>query len=87
MALTSQECAELLGVLQGRAVGHRYSEMARWLRRSDFEPPKKPKGSHRVWRHPSGRRVGVVDSGGGDMLPAYVKQAIRTMREANQCPE
>lgn len=87
MSLSPAECAELLAVTQGRATGYRYSEVARWLRRADFRPPAKPKGSHRVWTHPSGRRVGMVDTGKGEVLHAYVKKAIRTMREANRCPD
>jgi len=81
-------CDELRTILSGKALGFRYGEVARWLRRADFEPPRKPEGSHRVWVHPpSGRRVPLVDKGRGQLLPCYVKAAARTLWEIAGCAD
>lgn len=87
MALSPQECAELKEVLRGKGTNHRYADVARWLRKADFDPPRDAEGSHRVWVHPSGRRVLLVDRGHGPILPVYVKKAIRTILEVGACPD
>jgi len=79
------ECRELTAVRAGRATGYRYDAVARWLRRARFEPPRNPTGSHRVWRHPSGRRAQLVDRGKGELLPVYVKRAIDAIFDAREC--
>lgn len=87
MALSHKDCDELRNVLAGKATNYTYSDVARWLRRADFDPPTKPQGSHRVWVHPqSGRRVQLVEHGRGDLLPAYVKNAAKIILEVAECP-
>ncbi len=87
MALTSDECAELRATLRSKATNHRCSDVERWLQKAGFDPPRRPEGSHRVWVHPSGRRVLIVDKGHGPILPVYVKKAIRTILEVGACPD
>ena len=36
-------------------------------------------GSHRVWKHPSGVRVGLVDAGSGTLLPAYARAVLNAI--------
>lgn len=87
MALSPDDCAELKDVLRGKATNHRYADVARWLQRAGFDPPASTEGSHRVWVHPGGRRVLLVDKGHGPILPVYVKKAIRTILEVGACPD
>jgi predicted RNA binding protein YcfA (HicA-like mRNA interferase family) len=88
MPLSAAECEALKQVLNGKATNQKHLDVARWLRRGDFEEPKGTGGSHSVWVHPSsGRRVLVADHGGGQMNPVFVKKVYRTIREANGCPE
>lgn len=87
MPLTVAECEELKQVLSGKATNQKHLDVARWLRRGDFEEPKGTGGSHVVWVHPSGARFLVASHGGGQMNKHYVKKAYRTIREANKCPE
>jgi predicted RNA binding protein YcfA (HicA-like mRNA interferase family) len=65
-----------LAAMQENQVGWRYKQVARMLKRHGYEPPKNPSGSHRVFRHPSGRRVGLKDPGKGTLLPVYVTNAL-----------
>lgn len=59
--------------------GWRYEEVARILERHGFERPSKSGGSHRVFKHPSGLRVSLVDRGKGDMKPVYVEEAVEAV--------
>lgn len=59
----------------------RYKKIAAMLVAFDFEPPRKAGGSHRVFKHPSGVRVGLVDSGSGTILPVYVDEAIEAIEK------
>lgn len=86
MPLSDADCRELRQALAGKATGYQYEDVARWLRRADFRPPRTPKGSHRVWTHATGRRVQLVQKGHGELLPAYVKNAARVLLEVAQCP-
>lgn len=87
MALSRKDCDEIRSVLTSKATNYTYSDVARWLKRGNFEPPQKPQGSHRVWVHPrSNRRVQLVDHGRGELLPAYVKNAARIILEVGECP-
>jgi hypothetical protein len=88
MPLSKADCQELRDLLCGKATGYRYNDVARWLKRAGFEPPRKAEGSHRVWSSADGvRRVQLVQSGHGEMLPPYVKQAARVLLEMGLCPE
>jgi len=85
MGLTEKDCDRLRAILQGKALGYRYSEIAGWLASADFRPPRPKPGDHRTWRHPSGRRVVLVDRGHGELLPAYPKNAIKIIFETGAC--
>ena len=79
MALSRKDCQEVRTALMGKATNFRYSDVARWLRKAGFDPPTTTEGTHRVWAHPSGRRVGLVEKGRGEMLPVYVKRAAQAI--------
>jgi predicted RNA binding protein YcfA (HicA-like mRNA interferase family) len=83
--LSTSDCEAIRRALEGKATGYRYSDVARWLQRAGFEPPRKAEGSHRVWYHARGRRVQLVEKGHGEMLPAYVKNAARILLEMELC--
>ena len=85
MNLSKSDCEEIREALGGKATGYTYADVAIWLRHADFEPPKKRSGSHRTWRHPSGRRVPLVDKGHSELLPVYVKTAARRILEVGGC--
>jgi predicted RNA binding protein YcfA (HicA-like mRNA interferase family) len=87
MALTARDCSEIRSTLKGKATNCDYQTVTWWLAKAGFEPPAKPEGSHRVWVHPSGRRVPLVDKGHGTLLPVYVKKAIKAILETGACPE
>lgn len=85
MKLSDADCREIQGALQGKGTNYRYADVALWLQRADFVAPKGGDGSHRWWRHPSGRRVQVVDKGHGQLLPVYVKRAARAILDLGGC--
>lgn len=85
MRLTAADCMELRAILGGKATGYRYADVAILLDKADFEPPKKPSGTHRTWRHPSGHRVPIVDNGHGELLPVYIKRAARMILSVGGC--
>jgi predicted RNA binding protein YcfA (HicA-like mRNA interferase family) len=60
--------------------GHTYNEACSVLEALQFQPPRKPKGSHRFWRHAGGCRVGLVDSGRGAMPVEYIKDMVQQLR-------
>lgn len=65
--------------------GWRYEEVARILERHGFVRPSKSGGSHRLFKHPSGLRVSLVDAGKGHVKPVYVEEAVEAidrLREA-----
>jgi hypothetical protein len=86
MALSRADCNELRAVVQGKATNYRYLDVARWLTRAEWSVAGQA-GSHRTWRHASGRRIVLVDAGRGEVLPVYVKRACRAMLEEGGCPE
>ena len=55
--------------------GWRYEEVACILEWYGFTTDSEG-GSHRVFKHPCGRRVTIVAKGSGTLLPVYVKEAI-----------
>ncbi len=65
-----------LGAMRAKQTGWRYKEVARMLERHGYEPPKNPSGSHRVFKHLSGRRVMIKDPGKGTLLPVYVQRVL-----------
>lgn len=88
MNLSERDCTDIRHALSTKATGFRYSEVAKWLLRAGFEPPRGGSGSHRVWYHrPSGRRLPMVDKGGGEILPVYVKRAARAIIDVGGCAE
>lgn len=64
-----------LAAMRANPKGRRYDEVAQVLEAHGFTT-KTTGGSHRVFKHPSGVRVGLVDSGSGTLLPVYVKEAL-----------
>ena len=84
--LSDADCAEIRGVLSGKATGYTYDNVVRWLKRAPgWTAPKKPKGTHRTWVHSSGKRLPLVDKGKGEMLPVYVKAAAEAILESGEC--
>lgn len=84
--MPSADCAEFGAALEGKALGYRYADLARWLQRAGFQKPKKGVGSHRVWRHPDdGKKVTIVDKGTRHVLPAYVKETAQVLWTRGGC--
>jgi predicted RNA binding protein YcfA (HicA-like mRNA interferase family) len=62
-----------------------------------FFPPRRPSGSHRIFRKeiedkssPSGKRaitVGLVDAGKGTLKPIYIREMIKVLRANSLLPE
>lgn len=62
-----------------------------------FVPPRKPSGSHRIFRReiedlgsPSGKRavtVGLVDAGKGTLKPIYIREMIKVLRANSLLPD
>jgi len=87
MRLSSVDCREIRTALAGKATGFRYADVAIWLSKADFAPPRKPDGTHRTWRHTGGKRVPLVDTGHGELLPVYVKKAARAVLAVGGCQD
>jgi predicted RNA binding protein YcfA (HicA-like mRNA interferase family) len=84
--LSDRDCEEIRGVLTGKATGYTYDQVANWLLKAGWKQSKNKGGSsHRVWKHPSGRRVLLVDKGRGAMLPVYTKRAAKAIIETGGC--
>lgn len=64
-----------LAQMRNNPEGWRYHEVAGILEAFGFVTTSTG-GSHRVFKHPSGGRVGLVDAGHGTLLSAYTKAAI-----------
>jgi hypothetical protein len=86
VALSAKDCAEIREALAGKATNFRYTRVARWLRRADWTEHGEG-SSHRAWKAPTGRRLPSVDSGGGELLPVYVKRAARAILEEGGCDD
>ena len=67
-----------LAALRNSAVGWRYSELKSILEGYGFTTSSRG-GSHRVFKHPSGIRVGLVDAGSGPLLPVYAREVLRAI--------
>lgn len=61
--------------------GWRYDEVAGILRAFGFDTDTEG-GSHRVFRHPCGVRVGLIQKGSGTLLPVYVREAVAAIDRA-----
>lgn len=75
-----------LARMKANPKGWRYEEVAGILKRYGFTTSSAG-GSHRVFKHPSGIRTGLLESGSGTLLPVYVEEAvaaIERVREAAQ---
>ncbi len=77
------DCAAIRAALSSRATGYRYTDVTRWLSRAGWNLASQ-RGSHRVWRAPTGRRIVLVERA-GELLPAYVKEAARAILEQGLC--
>ena len=63
-------------------------QLAADLRRAGFvEDTDRGKGSHRVWEHPTGVRVGLAGRSGGDAQDYQEKQVREAIREAKRREE
>jgi predicted RNA binding protein YcfA (HicA-like mRNA interferase family) len=87
VALRRKDAREVRGALHGKATNFRYSDVAKWLQAAGFSLSGAPQGSHRVWVHPSGKRVILVEKGAGEILPAYVKRAAKAILELGGCTD
>jgi predicted RNA binding protein YcfA (HicA-like mRNA interferase family) len=85
LALSDKDCSEVRQAIKSKATNYRYSDLARWLDGAGFRPAG-GKGDHVVWKHPSGRRIGLVKKP-GNMLPAYVKETAKRILEVGACPD
>jgi hypothetical protein len=65
--------------------GWRYGQVARILEAYGFATNSQG-GSHRFFKHPSGARTGLVESGSGALLPVYVKKAITAIDQVGGNP-
>lgn len=65
--------------------GHTYDEAASVLEKCGFAPPKKPKGSHRTWRHKDlAKHLCLVDKGHGAIPGGYIREMIAAIDEVQQ---
>lgn len=71
-----------LAQMRNNPEGWRYQEVAGILKAFGFITSSAG-GSHRVFKHPSGARIGLVEAGHGTLLPAYTKAAIAAIDASN----
>lgn len=65
--------------------GWRYEEVAATLEVHGFRRSNRhSRGSHRVFRHPSGLRVVIPDHGSGTLLPVYVEKAVEQIEKVRK---
>jgi predicted RNA binding protein YcfA (HicA-like mRNA interferase family) len=67
-----------LALLRASQKGWRYDELRTILEEHGFQTSTTGT-SHRVFKHPSGARVGLVDSGSGTVLPVYAKEVLKAI--------
>lgn len=79
--------AEAREILAGKALRYRYADLERLLSRAGFQERQVAKGSHRIWRHPCGRRVTVRCDGRRYLLPAYPKEVAKAILEICDGPD
>ena len=75
---------DIIKRMRQRAVGWRYAELARLLRRAGFEVASS-RGSHRKWSHPGGVRLVLVDRP-GSVRPEYVRTVLHALAQARGEP-
>ena len=67
-----------LAALRASTKGWHYGDLRRILEDHGFSTSSAG-GSHRVFKHPSGVRVGLVDAGSGTVLPVYAKEVLKAI--------
>jgi predicted RNA binding protein YcfA (HicA-like mRNA interferase family) len=67
-----------LAALRANPKGWRYDELRSILEEFGFQTSTSGT-SHRVFKHPSGSRVGLVDAGSGTVLPVYAKAVLKAI--------
>jgi predicted RNA binding protein YcfA (HicA-like mRNA interferase family) len=67
-----------LALLRANQKGWRYDELRTILEEYGFQTSTAGT-SHRVFKHPSGARVGIVDAGSGTLLPVYAKAVLKAI--------
>ena len=71
----SRAAEKRLAEMRASSRGWRLEEVAGILGAYGFAT-KASSGSHRLFKHPSGVRVGLVEKGSGTLLPVYVEEAV-----------
>jgi predicted RNA binding protein YcfA (HicA-like mRNA interferase family) len=84
--LGGKDCEFLREIVRGKGTNVTYSTLARVLQRAGWELAGS-RGSHRTWRNETGRRIVLVDSGSGDVLPVYAKRTAKAVLEGGECVE
>jgi predicted RNA binding protein YcfA (HicA-like mRNA interferase family) len=82
--LRDRDCKVLRGIVAGKGTNVAYPDLARLLQRAGWELAGS-RGSHRTWRTETGRRIVLVDTGAGDVLPVYAKRAAAAILEGDSC--
>jgi predicted RNA binding protein YcfA (HicA-like mRNA interferase family) len=82
--LGDADCEFLRAVVGGKGTNVTYGDLARILRRAGWEL-RGSRGSHRTWLGPGGRRIVLVDAGGGEILPVYAKRTAAAVLEEGAC--
>lgn len=72
-----------LARMRANPKGWRYDDVARILEGFGFATDTEG-GSHRIFRHPCGERVGLIQKGSGTLLPVYVKEAVAAIDRATE---
>jgi len=75
-----------LAAMRENPHGWRYHDVAHILERHGFSTDTSRGGSHRIFKHASGLRVGLVEKGSGTLLPVYVKNAIAAIDQLGRTP-
>lgn len=60
----------------GRLAGFKNTEVTRKLRMLGFQFNRQARGSHEIWRHPSGRRT-TIPNHRGDMPEGTLRAILR----------
>ena len=68
----------------GKKKGWRFEQIRAILEVKGFRIRPKAKGSHRIFKHPSGDRIMVLDKGSGELPPVYVERALEAIRRVEE---
>lgn len=71
-----------LEAMRNKQSGWRFSDVKSILEAEGFVLRRGSGGSHRVFKHPSGARVLIVDHGSGELPGPYVREAIDAIDRA-----